>query len=66
LTALTYALAWTLAGRVLPLSVALAIALTVPISLWATITFTRRERDGASSAAMVALIIAACVGWWLA
>jgi len=66
LTALTYGLTWALAGVVLPPSVVLAVMLTLPISLWATITFTRRERDGASSAAMVALMVAACVGWWLA
>lgn len=66
LTALTYVLTWALAGAVLPPNVAFAIALTLPISLWATITFTRRTQDGASSAAMVALMIAACVGWWLA
>lgn len=63
LIVLTYALTWALAGASLPPSVAVAITLTLPISLWATITFTRRERDGASSAAMVALMLAACVGW---
>lgn len=40
-----------------------AITLTLPISLWATVTFTRHERDGASTIAMAALMIAACIGW---
>ncbi|BCX06058.1 MAG: prenyltransferase [Candidatus Roseilinea sp.] len=66
LTVLTYALTWAPAGVVLPLGVVVAITLTLPISLWATLTFTRREQDGASSAAMVALMIAACAGWGLA
>lgn len=66
LVALTYGLTWLLAGAVLPLSVVIAITLTLPISLWATATFTRRERDGTSSIAMAALMVAACVGWRLA
>lgn len=66
LIALTYVLTWALASGVLPPSVVIAITLTLPVSLWATATFTRRERDGASSVAMVALMLAACVGWRLA
>ncbi len=67
LTALTYASTWALAGAaLLPPSVAVAITLTLPISLWATAAFTRRERDGSSSVAMAALMLAACVGWHLA
>ncbi len=66
LVVLTYALAWLLAGSALPPRVAVAITLSLPISLWATARFTRHEQDGASSAAMVALILAACVGWHLA
>ncbi|MCS7055985.1 MAG: prenyltransferase [Thermoflexales bacterium] len=65
LVVLTYGLTWLLADVVLPLSVAVAITLTLPISMWATGTFTRRERDGTSSIAMAALMIAASVGWLL-
>jgi 1,4-dihydroxy-2-naphthoate octaprenyltransferase len=66
LVALTYGLTWLLVGTALPLSVVIAITLTLPISLWATVTFAQRERDGTSSIAMAALMIAACAGWWRA
>lgn len=63
LVALTYGPTWLLAGVVLPPTVTVAITLTLPISLWATVTFTRHERDGASTIAMAALMIAVCIGW---
>ncbi|MFC1463476.1 MAG: prenyltransferase [Candidatus Brachytrichaceae bacterium NZ_4S206] len=66
LVALTYGLTGLLADTMLPPSVVIAIMLTLPISLWATITFAQRERDGTSSIAMAALMIAACAGWWRA
>lgn len=66
LVVLTYGLTGLLAGAVLPASVVIAIMLTLPLSVWATATFARRERDGTSSIAMGALMLAACVGWQLA
>jgi 1,4-dihydroxy-2-naphthoate octaprenyltransferase len=63
LIGLTYGLTWLLAGAVLPPSVAIAITFSLPIGVWATLTFTRTERHGASSVAMVALMAAACAGW---
>jgi 1,4-dihydroxy-2-naphthoate octaprenyltransferase len=66
LIVLTYALTWLPGGAVLPPSVVIAITLTLPVSLWATATFTRAERSGASSIAMVALMVAACMGWAIA
>lgn len=65
LVALTYGLTSLLAGGVLPLSVVIAIMLTLPLSMWATARFTQHERDGMSSIAMAALMVAACVGWQL-
>jgi 1,4-dihydroxy-2-naphthoate octaprenyltransferase len=66
LTAATYVVTWLLGLTVLPMPVVVAITLTLPCSLWATRTFARTERRGASSAAMVLVIAAALVGWLLA
>lgn len=66
LIGLTFGLTWLLSGAVLPPIVAFAITLSMPIGLWAALTFTRAERHGASSIAMVALMAAACAGWLLA
>lgn len=65
LVGLTYGLTWLFAGAVLPIVVVAAITLTLPLSVWATLTFTRAERHAASSIAMVALMSAACAGWLL-
>jgi 1,4-dihydroxy-2-naphthoate octaprenyltransferase len=65
LTAATYGLTWLLGFTVLPLPVVVAVTLTLPFSLWATRTFLRAERSGASSAAMVLVIAAALAGWLL-
>lgn len=66
LTALTYGLALALAGSALPLPVWAAMLLTLPVGLWATLTFGRDDAPLPSVATMVALLLATTAGWIVA
>jgi 1,4-dihydroxy-2-naphthoate octaprenyltransferase len=61
--AAAYLLILPLAGRVLPLPVVIALLLTLPVTLWAALTFTRQEAPWPSTLAMAAVIGAAAAGW---
>lgn len=62
----TYALPVALAGWVLPLEVVAAMLATLPVGLWGWRRFGRRHSPVPSSMVMVAVIVAAGVGWVVA
>lgn len=64
--ALAYVSALVLTGWILPRQVSVAILLTLPVSGWAVLTFTRQDSPAPSSLAMASVIAAASVGWVMA
>jgi hypothetical protein len=63
LLAFAYLLALLLTGPILPVPVMAALLLSLPLSLWAALTFTRKRAPLPSTLAMAAAIGAAVVGW---
>ena len=64
---MTYALAVALAAvSILPVPVAIAILSTLPISVWAVVTFTRSTSPLPSGLAMMMTIGMAAIGWVIA
>ena len=66
LIALSYLLAAAFAGRLLPVPAAVAMLLTLPLGLWATVGFGRRTSPVAGSLAMAGTLLATAVGWLVA
>jgi 1,4-dihydroxy-2-naphthoate polyprenyltransferase len=60
---LAYSLAVVLAGFTMPLPVTVAILLTLPIGIWAVVTFGKQDSPLPSGLAMMGAIAAAAVGW---
>lgn len=66
-TACIYVLVVGLAGRVLPWEVAWATLATLPVGLWATLTFTRRRSALPDNALMALTLLGQAAGWvWAA
>jgi 1,4-dihydroxy-2-naphthoate octaprenyltransferase len=59
----SYLLVLALTGWIFPLPVAAALLLTLPLSLWATVTFARRHSPLPNALAMAAAMAAAAAGW---
>lgn len=66
LVAFAYLLVLGLTGRILPLPVTAALLLTLPVSLWAALTFGRQPSPVPSALAMALAIAAASAGWIVA
>jgi 1,4-dihydroxy-2-naphthoate octaprenyltransferase len=66
LLASSYLLALALTGWVLPLPVTVAFCLTLPVSLWAAVSFARPSAATANALAMATAIVAAAAGWVVA
>jgi len=66
LFAASYLLVLALTGWLLPLPVTAALLLTLPVSLWAAVTFTRQHSSTPSAMSMAVAISAAAIGWVVA
>ena len=66
LVAGAYLLVLCFTGWILPLPVSAALLATLPVSLWATVTFARGRSTVPSAVAMSVVIAAAAGGWLLA
>jgi 1,4-dihydroxy-2-naphthoate octaprenyltransferase len=66
LVASAYLLVLALTGWILPIPVTAALMVTLPISLWAAVTFARQSSPVPSALAMSAAIVAASIGWIVA
>ena len=66
LVVFAYLLVLGLTGWILPLPVTVALLLTLPVSLWAALTFARQPSPVPSALAMAVAIAAATAGWAVA